>query len=366
MSDDDCCHESFITETSAEMRVAYILQVILNSAVSLLLLRAVRSRRERHVPAHPNFKILIANAAVATWTFTTFSALTSSILLFNSFRATPENCATLMSRSTCLLLRIPGSFPIPMFTSVHMMLFIERCVAFLMKSSYEKQMKIMGVTFTVIAWTFCFPFEFIMIGKVDPKEKVAHCVLSAKDAVPFYVLFLEITTLVDIGTTLGDLLLRCRARRSVRKTREIANFENYTLSKAYQRNENLRLMTMMVPISTVFAGGHFVFVYTALRIRSWLPVYARFRLGDDPSPEALGRLGIAVSELNMSVFLLLLFTVTRMYILMGEKLMNEKQATTNRPNHAVTFSLFEDQMNSHLMAKRRESRPISVPNMGKV
>ncbi|CAD5227153.1 unnamed protein product [Bursaphelenchus xylophilus] len=243
-----------------------------------------------------------------------------------------------------------------MFTGVHVMLFIERSVAFLRRSSYEKQMKIMGVGFTLFAWSFCGPFEVGVIGSFDASEMISHCSVIGTTKVALYGSFLQITSLVDIGSTMGDLLLRCRAKR---KAKQLANYNNYTLSNAYQRKENLRLMTMMVPISTVFAAGHLIYSLAALGMERFIPYYAELRFGKEVLSEDMGRLAVAGFEFNISMFVSLLFIVTRMYIRIGERLMTEKQITVDQPNTDVTFSMFEDQMKAHLSAKKLDLTPRS-------
>ncbi|CAD5227155.1 unnamed protein product [Bursaphelenchus xylophilus] len=349
---EDNCYESYIMETQPEMRLGYFLQLILASGVSVRIVMAVRSRHKRHVPAHPNFKLLIASACFAVWLYSTFEAIDSAILLFNSLRATPENCATNIYRTTCLLIKIPFFYAVPMLSTIHVLMFMERSTAFLMKGNYEKKMSKYGVIITAVAWFCCLPFEILIIGKFTLAEKVVHCQIFNNDTEVLFGIALELTTLVDIATTMGDTILRFRARRSSRKTKEFANFDTYTLSDAYQQKENLRLMTMMVPISTVFAAGHLIFVPSLLSLHSLIPIYAKFRIGEKFTPEDVERLRVAVFEINMGILLTILLIVISLYCRMGEKLMNEKQAALDRPDTDMCFSMFEKQMNAKLMSKK--------------
>ncbi|CAD5221884.1 unnamed protein product [Bursaphelenchus okinawaensis] len=338
----DRCTQSYLIETSWQVRSAYVGMIVFTAGLAVLIIKTVKQKDTRHVPAHPNFKKIIFTISGATCWFSVLCCVSYIVLLITSLRATKENCFTNMYRYTCALIRGPHFLAIPMYSSTHIALFLERLVA-ISKKDYENSLKWLG---WFISLYLCFASVVVALGVldiIDMKYDVLHCTYFSDRTKLIFDWLLEATSVIDIFSTVGDFILKNRVAKSSRKVRNSSSYHNYTLSQAYQKKENLRLLLMMVPISTVFAVGHLFFCTVYLEIDG-IAVRYFTRNGETELTIEQEAIRTALSDARLIIFVSLIGLIVRQYVKLGEKLMLEKQTKTDKPDANKIFDLFNQQL----------------------
>ncbi|CAD5227152.1 unnamed protein product [Bursaphelenchus xylophilus] len=353
--DPDVCYESYLTETTVLIRVVYFTMILVSIWCLFTVVKAIATRKDRRMPVHPNFKIMVANGCAVIIIHSAAIGVSNAVILFNSLRATPTNCATIIDRLSCLGLRSLLMLSIPMFTCVHFMIFVERFVACMTKRNYETTGTTLGTSLAVTGWILSALTELYAIGRTDLSATYIHCSITTDENQHRMLIIFQVLLWFDVLTTCGDGLLRIltvknsRVSLALRPKAQLSfsTFSGYTLSQAYQRDENLRIMKMMFPIAGAFSAGHLMHSLTSYYVRTHFVV--KTNGGETPEIIADGktRLMAALEAIQM-LFMMTGVAVVHLYTRLGKKLKDEKDYEFGKKNSQrhgdVYFSLFEKQI----------------------
>ncbi|CAD5227150.1 unnamed protein product [Bursaphelenchus xylophilus] len=347
MNTSSICYESFIVETTTGRRLSYCLQ-ILTAVISLAItIKAVKSRSLRHVPAHPNFKLMVANIAVITVFHAVGVIIECIIPLANSLFATPTNCLTVVENATCTALKMAPFTSIPMFAFMHAAMFIERCMAYFKRENYENSSTTFGLSSTLLNWILCSIYGAYAQGAFDlERVLVADCFETMPQNRYRVAYLFQFSVSVDGLMAVGVIGLWILVKRennredwALQRGIKINSTKVYSLSKVYQRRENLQLVGILFPTAIVCFLGHFAFIVIGYSVRRNIRNYVKTtsfeilrKYGDDIVPFLIGSVHV--------MFTMLTIVTVLMYVKMGERLMKERMEITNRQDADTAFKLF--------------------------
>uniref|UniRef100_A0A1I7S4G3 G_PROTEIN_RECEP_F1_2 domain-containing protein n=1 Tax=Bursaphelenchus xylophilus TaxID=6326 RepID=A0A1I7S4G3_BURXY len=292
---------------------------------------------------------MVFNLAVITVIHSLGVFVQNVVYLFNSLRSTPDNCATVISNAFCGLLRAPSFYAVPMFAFMHMTMFIERCVAYVKRDEYERQSNKLGMAFVLLNWIICISLSHYTIG-VDIFSNIprVECTPTLSPYIRTTALFYLACVFVDALTAIGDIILWIQVKRESNAEQWamwISNKTNptktYSLSKAYQRRENLRVLGIMFPIALTFTTGHLI--YTIAGNRTYHG-FGEFIKESSTSIEGLmdyqkDIIAFTTGSLH-PIFTLLTIVMVKMYVRLGQKLKEEKKEVIIKQDADAAFKIF--------------------------
>ncbi|CAD5230925.1 unnamed protein product [Bursaphelenchus okinawaensis] len=344
------CYESYRIESSWQMRTVYITGGVWYITTTILLLRAVRDRKNRYVPAHANFKIIVTNATVAIFCQTVPPSFSVWVAVYKSFTETPDNCKTLIGGLECVALRGASLITVPLLTLLHMVTLVERLCAYFHSERYEKRSKWYGIASVPLAWMLAALTMYYVVKLESREVLMTHCTLTTNTNATRILRFYQVVMVADVIIAVCDGCLACVTSRKksrivtlIHSKRFSRDYDNYTLSRAYQENENGRILSMVFPVTTAFAFGHIVYAGLATVFRVFLVNPDDYRDFETYIDKKI--ILLSITEGIHMIFTTTLMVVIQMYCRMGERLMNEKMAKVHKPDTDITFKLFNQQIN---------------------
>ncbi|CAD5230927.1 unnamed protein product [Bursaphelenchus okinawaensis] len=216
-----------------------------------------------------------------------------------------------------------------------MVTLFERLCAYFQSDKYEKRSIRSGIASVPIIWLIAGLMIYYVINMDGRLDLMTHCTLTTKTNAMRILRFYQVLMFADVFIAICDGCLayvitkKTTIIKSANKKQSSLHYNNYTLSRAYQENENSRLLSMVFPVTSVFAFGHIIY--------AGLATFMRIVFATNPDDEndlevyIEKKIKLLASTEGIQVILTTtLLVVIHMYCKMGKRLMSEKVTKINK------------------------------------